>query len=119
MWGVAYKEIQHAEWYCQQFGAVVPYVLGEEAASVLSDSHAGDEDRLHAFVLWLKQYETSCSWSETATVGKDDVDVGALPLVDTRATSRRARLSCWGVWVWAPAAVAVIATAVNWHWKRV
>jgi hypothetical protein len=119
VWGVAYREIQRVEWYCQQFGAVVPYVLGEEAASVLSDSHAGDEDRLHAFVLWLKHYETSCSWSETATVGRDDVDAGALPLLNTRATGRWARLSCWGVWVWAPAAVAVIATAVNWHWKRV
>ena len=92
--GVAYREIQRVEWYCQQFGAVVPYVLGEEAASVLFDWHARDEDRLHAFVLWLKQYETSCSWSETATVGKDDVYAGALPLLDTRATSRWARLSC-------------------------
>ena len=26
--GVAYREIQRVEWYCQQFGAVVPYVLG-------------------------------------------------------------------------------------------
>lgn len=114
VWGVAYKEIHRVEWYCHQFGAVVPYVLGEEAASVLSNWEASDEDRLHAFVLWLKHYETPCSWSETGTICKDDVDVGALPLLDTRATRRWARLPSWNAWVWVPAAVAALATGVYW-----
>ena len=107
VWGMAYMEIKRVEWYCQQFGAVVPYVLGEEAASVLSNWRASDEDRLHAFVLWLKHYETSCSWSETATTGKDDVNIGMLPLLDTRKTCSWARLGSWNAWMWAPAAVVV------------
>lgn len=114
VWGIAYVEIQRVEWYCQQFGPVVPYALGEEAASVLSNFKASDEDRLHAFVLWLQHTDTSCSWSETATIGKHDVDVGVLPLLDIGKTRGWVSSTCCNAWVCAPAAVALLATAVYW-----